>query len=649
LHSAAGLAPAPRTPAQFADFFYPETADPDSPAETQKFLGRLSVAQASFASYSGLLRGGHLSVPLGELRPFVAYPVEGQHDLDHRPYHAVRGARIDSEFPNLAVTGLGLVDLPGGGEAGLDVERQFLRGIRDEVDLLLLVKRPTVASAFVTDEDWQTIQLADVARVGVSLGDFLFIVVNRDPEHLEPGLFDNALHRIKTEADRRRIRVLPADVADEAEVNLDVMEPVLAHLAANLAEMDLAAITGVLEQVEYVAATAAALSQDIQVRVYGWRAGLPNADDAFRRLAVELCDQMADDLERFCDKYDQTVDADQPIEELARGIAEAAGQLREFVANGLGKGSREAWESYTKGATARRPLEIRQDEFYRVRAEAYRVISGVELALDRTVEILWAEAADLLRCHLTDVLVPAGESRNDGGELRGPLAELRLAALDHHAPTIADALAQLMNVRVDYGSIVLRVAGPILRGISWDDDAEPLVSEADAAPAAADASAAGGRRNQDGARSSRLGGAAPARRGRFRLPGGGAASPSGQNEGTRAFRSTQQKREIYDEITDVVNRRVDELEKALLEEARYSARVLAAAAQRFFDALSHTNDIENEYGRLCAPARERLWPAMFEGGPATVTAELARLDELARAVDARAAQLTDLLGSRRPR
>ncbi|EIV91715.1 GTPase [Frankia sp. QA3] len=654
LHAAAGLGPAPSTRGQFAQTHYPHVPeDPDARADVQKFLTRLIAARSSFASYEPLLRGGELDVSLSRLRPFVAYPVEGVHDPDYRPYHAVRGVRIEQAFPNLDVSDVGLVDLPGRGEAGLDVERQFLQGIRNEVDLLLMVKRPTVASAFVTEEDWQTIRLADAARGGVGLDDFVFVVVNRDSAHLPQALFDNAIQRITTETAKRGIRVLAPDVADPGQVVTGLMEPALAHLAARLAEMDRAAVTRVLQTVEQVGRDVQALTQEVQQRVRGWRSQLPNEQDAFRRLAIDLRNTIALDLTALLARYDELVQDDRPIEDLERGITEAAQTMRAYVDAGLGRGSREAWTTATERAYAAGALDAKQDEYYRLRSEASRVFGRIDLSLSQSVERLWVEVADLLRERLTEGLVPPSAGGTAADE---PLRALRGTASDHDAPIIAAALTELLDLRINFGSIVLRVAQPIVRRIHWDADDILLVNVGESASATAPTPPAAGRRYQDDppvtGRQPRRAAAAPPRRSRSRSDGpDGPTGPASDRDldfgGTERQQAQRGTRRLYEELTTILHRRIDELEQALLHEARTTASILAAAADRFFVQVSQTNEVEWHYERLTRPVQRQIWPAMFDGGGAALIAELTRVDEQALTTGTAAARIVALAGARR--
>ena len=270
LHKDAGCeGPVPRTPDEFARYEYEElsargeTQDQGLMSQ-QKFLERLHDAQDSFASYRDLLTGAGRTMTIGRLaglRPYVAYPLEPR---DHaRPYHAVRDVRIYCPFPEVDVENLMLVDLPGAGEAGLDIDRQFLQDLKNEVDVLLQVKRPGPNDAFFGDQDWDVLDLADVARMGVDKRDFVAIIVNTDPAHLDPAYVQNAIDQTLKITERNDLRLLVGDVANPAAVRQQILEPVLHGLAERLAAMDQAAAGAVLARAAEVARRAIGLAGEI--------------------------------------------------------------------------------------------------------------------------------------------------------------------------------------------------------------------------------------------------------------------------------------------------------------------------------------------------------------------------------------------------
>lgn len=201
-------------------------------------LGRLLMMQKAVDSYAHLLKGGEQTVPLEKLRPYIAYPLR---DGEPRYYLAVKDVKIECSFPHVQVDSLGIVDLPGLGEVAADAEEYHLSGLRDEVDLVVLVKRPLEGMAYWKDEDKKTANLLDKARGAIKQRkDFVFILVNSGvpDQQLCTSLKNSILNLANEQQHERNFRVLEADVSNPLEVERQVLVPLLEHLSTRLPVMD---------------------------------------------------------------------------------------------------------------------------------------------------------------------------------------------------------------------------------------------------------------------------------------------------------------------------------------------------------------------------------------------------------------------------
>ena len=247
LHRDAGCPdPVPDDPDEFLRYPYQRQLDAsrsrsdEAGIEQQKFLNRLWTAQHSFDSYRGYLpqqQRGYKIERLAGLRPFVAYPQDDSSRV--RPYHAVRDVWIYCGFDVTDVANLALVDLPGAGEAALDVERQFLADLKNEVDVLLQAKRPALAEAFIGP------------------------VISSDPTHIQAAALENAERKAREEiTGPNRIRLLIGDVASPDEVRENILGPVLGGLAQRLADMDRQAAATQIGKASDVAGRALAVMEE---------------------------------------------------------------------------------------------------------------------------------------------------------------------------------------------------------------------------------------------------------------------------------------------------------------------------------------------------------------------------------------------------
>lgn len=203
---------------------------------------RLMGIQAALPQVLPLLDRGELVLDaLSGLRRFVAYPTAEQIKTETmsgtpapREYLAVRDCRIESPFPETAVDRLGMVDLPGLGEVASGIDDRIMAGLRDEVDVVLLVKRAAVGLSNVDDIDSKAADLIRTARSDIDDSrDFAWIVINasdNDASRVDALKID-ILNKLNFGVADSRYLTLQADGRDARDVHEKVLVPVLDRLA----------------------------------------------------------------------------------------------------------------------------------------------------------------------------------------------------------------------------------------------------------------------------------------------------------------------------------------------------------------------------------------------------------------------------------
>ena len=182
-----------------------------------------------------------------------------------RRYLAVRDVRIDCPFPHARVRHLGIVDLPGLGEFAARADQHHVDGLQNEVDAVLLVKRPVEGMAYWGDADARALDLIDSARGFADRRDFVFLVVNsgETAEALVTALRDHIRGQVNSGVPDQFFRVLECDAADPGDVHARVLAPVLDHLAARMPAMDAAAIEGTRAELRATAQRIGTLTDDV--------------------------------------------------------------------------------------------------------------------------------------------------------------------------------------------------------------------------------------------------------------------------------------------------------------------------------------------------------------------------------------------------
>nr|WP_225954945.1 GTPase [Kibdelosporangium phytohabitans] len=617
LHVKAGEGAAPGTLEEFIGRKYKPGAglgSEDVPHE--RFRRKIRIAQESVASWRGELGSQSQQIPITHLRPYVSYPRKDdpQH---HRPYHAVREVHIWKEFPALGSTRIGLVDLPGTNEAGLDVDRHFAEGLRNDVDLLLLVKKPDSNSAQMTEADWEPLNQARAACAGVRLEDFVFGVLNN---HYPPGdenrrYFDNAVAALGREfaAFGDGIRHTAVSANDKNDVRRQLMAPVLEHLADRISHMDHDALGHVRTEVLAFQDQLTAFTREVLERATTVLHGLPDEKRLLLELADAKCNQIGEHLQELAESLAGAADQGVPDPRMADAVTRAAGEVRRWVREkGLGSGTREQWlKQPARGVHFKqKPLEATEYEYSRMRSKVTEAFGGIDASLHAATEQLRADIAAVFQAELGLVSTTGPSATADWQKL----------AASRQAHRLAHAFGELGQLRKEYGSVLLRVGRPIIQRINFTRRTPP--------PAQGGKPAAGSATWQDPFADGAVFVAAEAVR---------VAADTVVSHVTRGVPKTAD--ELYSDLTQAVEQAVDEIEKALLAEAASVSIVLAAAATQFWDEATLKRYVTRDYENLCGPDAQRIWPAEFGAGSAALSAALSKVTELAQAVLASTADL----------
>ena len=639
----------PASPADFLKYPYRRLLDSsqgqsrDREIYKQQFLDRLCVAQDSFESYRGYLTDGDRTLTirnLAELRPFVAYPRD--RDDHHRPYHAVRDVWIYCQFQVGDVERLVLVDLPGAGEAALDIDEQFLAGLRNQVDVLMQVKLPAMTEAYVGELDWEVLGLADAARMGVDHADFLTFVINTYPDKVPPDVVNNLRRDAQRIADRNGVQLRAGDVSNRDDVRVKILGPVLEHLALRLAAMDRQAAQVQIDRALAVADLASKAIAQIGAEVSSQERQIPDEQQALRRAANELRAVVGHQMNKLRADYDRRAREQEPVQELNAAIAQARERLLKWADGGFGKGSKREWLTTVERFMTIDPGETRDDQCtlarQRIRAEFGEIDSSIAGAIDR----LHFDVAKVLRDGLTERLVP------DDGR---PLDALRDTASG--LSTLHAALDELIEVRAGYGSVFLRVGGPVVRHIrpvagtiggGMDGSGGPPDRAGRRAGGIAKGFYEGARRTASTAGTSHTGalGAAaahPAAAAAVHVAATAAPLIADWISRVQVQVTDESAAGLHEGLTRAFREAVTVIEERMRDEASQLTQVLAAAMDQFFDSFARTPDIQEEWATLCEPIRAEKWPDIFGSGAADLAARLGQLAETVSRAGAAAGEI----------
>lgn len=237
-YTALGLGEPPATLAAFTRPLAPLNSESTVDAG---LYGTLADFHKHLSDYRGLLSSDVvLPIPRHRIRSFVA-----QRDENEKPLHAfraVREVRITAPFEHADWTGLSLIDLPGLGDANLRDAERIVAAMRDEIDFVVFVRRPTALGDALGSED---LKLHQYVRAGLGSGpalqDCSFLVVNK----CETPEFNNT-----KQAELMATKWVPGSPFTVARTHIvdcsksdqvaAVMDDVIEYLLANLDQLDAA-------------------------------------------------------------------------------------------------------------------------------------------------------------------------------------------------------------------------------------------------------------------------------------------------------------------------------------------------------------------------------------------------------------------------
>ena len=612
-HAELDIAGLPATPDEFRNWTYPKPSQPpgsptsdgrdgrveglrltaapdDAPGDKPSWvtmLNRVRAMQASFPTYEHDLTGGERVLPLEELRPWVAYPTNAEEQAPGpitRRYLAVRDVRIDCPFPHAQVRHLGIVDLPGLGEFAARADQHHVDGLQNEVDAVLLVKRPVEGMAYWGDADARALDLIDSARGFADRRDFVFLILNGGDtaDALTTALRDHIRGQVNSGVADQFFRVLECDAADPADVHGRVLAPVLAHLAARMPAMDAAALDGTRAELRATAQRIGTLADDLR-RVLASVAQASGSvaedlDQRSRRLRQDLSAALVG-LVAELRAQARSVGEDQDYTD---AVESAYDTTRAWITDGLGVGE-QAWrdEALRSMTVDRNSSRYAGDELNRVRVEISSSFEEIDVYFAARVRALWERVAEIIRSH-TGALLGAGT----GEEALRRFAAL-LADASEPCPRLRRAVEQLLTVRLDYRSQLHPRVRAELDGLTLQER-DPVTGE---------------------------------QRNRVVVE----VSPDGAEQ-------------LYAFVAQMAEQATYLTKKALLlREGVTPALVLHAAAEQLEDTMIRSGDSEREFKRLARSYRDEIWPGVF----GEIDAANARVAAVARARDALVATVSE--------
>lgn len=213
---------------EFVKMALPEVNDLNT-----RYCERLKAFQNHIDDYRKYLTGDTRDIPLEDIRKFVAYTDANEQEI--YTYLAVKDATIYTPFPETAVQQLGFIDLPGLGELNPTVEKRHIEGFSDDVDVVILIRRPSSERVDWDQTDHDALEVLKLASPPDSFSNFVVVVHNEGG--CEDAMAEKSMQSMKASLPDT-LQILRTRGQDTDELSRDVLEQILSHLALKLPDMD---------------------------------------------------------------------------------------------------------------------------------------------------------------------------------------------------------------------------------------------------------------------------------------------------------------------------------------------------------------------------------------------------------------------------
>ncbi|MGQ0778744.1 MAG: hypothetical protein ACT4NY_30740 [Pseudonocardiales bacterium] len=536
-----------------------------------------------------------MTIDISNVRDYVAYPPESSETSApvQRRYLAVKTLRIDTPFPYAQVERLGVVDLPGRGEVAVEADRHHLEALRDEVDVVLLVKRATQGLALWRTEEEQTLDLLDEARGAVkSRRDFVFIVINAGPDD-DPKLIETIRSEVLSGANLGepdlQFVVLEADAREPKNVFDSILRPILIHLAARLGAMDGDVLDAAIQTGALAAGRLRRQVRELQSAVTAATRNTSSTRTDLDRRAEDLRLSIGQELfvlsQRLLARADDPEDTDVGFRAVVNQVYEG---IEVWAGSGMHAADRNTWEVdvLRRLQTARASAGVATDEFDAARVEVAQRYAVVDDYLNEvSVAELLDEVATVLARHLgptlTGIDVDEAPAPGFGRKSLDRLVSL-LAEIPESCPTLVSALRDLLRMRFEFRSMVyprIRTELNLLQQECWNTATETFEPQ---------------------------------------------LTVGLTSEGARY---------MYDFISRRVRQVAYRIRDTVVDDAARPAPVLLAAAEIFADTLIRSPIAPEEFRTLAHGYRDEIWPGIY-GGVDAANARVTRVHKLLKDMQA---------------
>jgi len=555
---------------EYQNFRYPKFEDIENEVDDNKkatvndILPKLIEMQERFSTYKDLLKGGELEIKnLSELRPFVAYPTNKEKESGNfsRKDLAVKDIRIEVKFPQVDVQELGLIDLPGLGENDPNIDKIHVNGFKNEVDFVIMLKKPTETKGFWEKQDVQCLDMLSDAKghFGKS-GDFVAIGVNK-ADGDDKNIFDGLMNNIKNSVGKNH-NVYVFNAIDGKSVRENLLNPILKDISEKLPGLDQELIDITYNSVKDTSKRILNRIMDVDNYLKSNFPTITSSAEERDRLTRKLIDNISNDLqieivEPLLKKARRNEDKDREAEDegFLEEVEKIHNEIKDWIVNKFGM---DDWEEDALKKMKRHQgyAEIANEKIQGIRVEISKRYIKLNPYFKLKISSLWDDIVNVLRRHLGELIPLNLEGRDALQHLKAKLEEA-----SEECPKLSEAIENLLNLEIEYRSHL-----------------HPRVREA--------------------------------------LDCLFLTKTVGDEEVRQIEDITQNEegvRLLLSKLQDLAKKSATDIKTALFKEAGITLLVLHSAAEQFEDTIIREKDIDYEYHRMTRSYLNEIWPDKFKG------------------------------------
>ena len=382
-----GSGAAPATLSEFKTRTLP-SLPPDSSPKAQSELAHLEKYRQVFGEYEKLIGAtSPRRITADEIRFYVAQ-VNESGTQQFQAFRAVRRVQISTRFPRSDLAGLGVIDLPGLGDTNLSDSRILLAALKDDVDIVLFLRRPAPEGDAIHEYDVDLYGIAKSALPEIPMDRRSFLILNHRRSQDQDNL--SRCQAFRDQVADSPIRVIRTDIADcSSPEEVDrAFGPVVDYLLANIRDLDRLLLEERSRHVAEIRQEARLLARDA-----GKLAALAQPTGVwfamFQSLFGAAYKALSVGLEELVTAY--RAERDESERYLEEAVEAALRRARDDTGIPQAAEIRESFALYGGRLTA---YNVLLDE---TRSHLSRHFLGLDTALRETVERMWSEVAEVLR------------------------------------------------------------------------------------------------------------------------------------------------------------------------------------------------------------------------------------------------------------